>query len=166
MNAPAIRTHWFFWAAPLVLATDFYAAWSARGSFDRIIEAGLLFDLVVLLPSLYWLCYRQRGRSAVVRAAAIACMGIWLALKLVPEQERDLLVYIAPLRYVGLAALVYLELVVVVAIYRSVLQGGSVDEAASRAPSDMPPWLAKLLALEAKFWLKAWQFLKRLFQRR
>jgi hypothetical protein len=93
-------------------------------------------------------------------------MGIWLALKLVPEQERDLLVYIAPLRYVGLAALVYLELVVVVAIYRSVLQGGSVDEAASRAPSDMPPWLAKLLALEAKFWLKAWQFLKRLFQRR
>jgi hypothetical protein len=93
-------------------------------------------------------------------------MGIWLALKLVPEPERDLLVYVAPLRYLGLVALAYLELVVVIAIYRSVLRGGSVEEAASKAPSDMPPWLAKLLALEARFWLKVWRAIKRFTGRR
>ena len=161
MNTQALRTHWFFWVAPLVLAIDFYVALSSRGSIDRLIEAGLLFDLAVLLPCLFWLCYRHRGRSAVIRAAALACLGVWVALKLVPEPERDLLVYVAPLRYVGLAALVYLELVVVLAIYKTVLRGGTVEEATSRAPSDMPPWVAKLMALEARFWLKVWRLLKR-----
>ena len=166
MNSQTIRSHWFFWVAPLVLAVDFYAALSARGTVDRLLEAGLLFDLAILLPLLYWLCYRQRGKSALVRAAALACLGIWLALKLVPEPERELLVYVAPLRYVGLAVLAWLELVLVVAIYRSVFKGGSVEQAVARAPSDMPLWVVKLLALEARFWLKVWGVIKRLIGRR
>ena len=116
---------------------------SARGEIDRLIEAGLLFDLVVLVPSLYWLCYRQRGKKAVIKAAALTCLGIWAALKLVPEPERGLLNYVAPLRYVGLAALAWLELIVVLAIYKAVFKGGSVAEAVSRAPAEMPPWVAK-----------------------
>ena len=162
MNTNALRLHWFFVVAPLVLAVDLYVGLSARGEIDRLLEAGLLFDLVVLVPSLYWLCYRQRGKKAVIRAAALACLGIWVALKLVPEPERDLLNYVAPLRYVDLAALVCLELVVVLAIYKSVFKGGSVAEAVNRAPADMPPWVARLLAIEANFWLKAWGFIKRL----
>jgi hypothetical protein len=161
MNAQIARIHWFFLVAPVVIAIDVYVALSAKGDFDRILEAGLLFDLVVVVPCLYWLCYRQRGRKAAIRAAALACLGIWAALKLVPEAERDLLDYVAPLRYLGLAALVWLELVVVVAIYKSVLKGGTVNQAVSQAPADMPPWVAKLLALEAKFWLKVWGALKR-----
>ena len=165
MNSHAIRTHWFFWVAPLVLAVDFYAALSARGAIDRLVEAGLLFDLVVLLPVLYWFCYRRRGRPALVRSAALACLGIWLALKLVPESERELLVYVAPLRYVGWAVLVWLELLLVVAVYRSVFNGGSVEQAVAQAPSDMPPWLARLLAMEARWWLKVGGVIKRLIGR-
>ncbi len=165
MNSRIVRSHWFFWIAPLVLAVDFYAALSARGAIDRVLEAGLLFDLVVLLPVLYWFCYRRRGRPALVRAAALACLGIWLALKLVPEPERELLVYVVPLRYVGLAVLAWLEVVLVVAIYRSVFRGGSVDQAVAQAPSDMPRWVAKLLAMEARFWLRAWGVIKRLVGR-
>lgn len=163
MNTQHVRVHWFFLVAPVVVAIDLYVALSARGDFDRILEAGLLFDLVVLVPCLYWLCYRQRGKKAAVRAAALACLGIWAALKLVPEAERDLLNYVAPLRYVGLAALVWLELVVVLAIYKSVFKGASVSQVASQAPADMPPWVAKLLAMEAKFWLKVWGVIKRCF---
>ncbi len=166
MNTNSLRLHWFFVVAPLVLAVDLYVGVSARGEINQLIEAGLLFDLVVLVPSLYWLCYRQRGKRAVIKAAALACLGIWAALKLVPEPQRDLLNYVAPPRYVGLAALVWLELVVVLAIYKAVFKGGSVDEAVSRAPADIPPWVVRLLAIEANFWLKVWGVIKRPFCKR
>jgi|CXWL01.1.fsa_nt_gi hypothetical protein len=166
MNTNTLRLHWFFVIAPLIVAVDLYVGLSTRGEIGRLIEAGLLFDLVVLVPSLYWLCYRQRGKKAVIKAAALACLGIWAALRLVPESERELLNYVAPLRYVGLAALAWLELVVVLAIYKAVFKGASVAQAASQAPKDMPPWVAKLLAIEANFWLKVWALLKRAFGKR
>ena len=166
MKTPLLRFHWFFFIAPVVLAVNLFVGLSARVEIDRLVEAGLLFDLMVLIPCLYWLCYRQRGRRAVIQAAALACLGIWAALKLVPESERVLLNYVVPLRYVGLAALVWLEVTVVMAIYRSIFKGGSVTEAVSHAPEDMPPWIAKLLALEARFWLKVWGKVKRSFGKR
>ena len=166
MNTDLLRLHWFLFVAPLVLATNLYVGLSTRGQVDRLIEAGLLFDLAVVIPCLYWLCYRNLGRKAVIRAAAFACLGIWVALKLVSEPERDLLNYVAPLRHAGIAVLVWLELIVVVAIYKSVFKGGSVGHAVSQAPTDMPPWVAKLLALEASFWLKVWTLIKRLFGKR
>jgi hypothetical protein len=140
-----------------------YVAISARGEIDRLIEAGLLFDLAVLIPCLYWLCYRGRGRKAVVRAAALCCLGIWVTLKLVPEAERELLNYVAPLRYFGIAVLVWLELAVVVAIYRTAFKGGSANEVAAQAQdkADLPPWAARLLAREALFWRCVWHRLKR-----
>jgi hypothetical protein len=77
-----------------------------------------------------------------------------------------LLNYVAPLRYVGLAALAWLELVVVLAIYKTVFTGGSVSQAVSQAPEDMPPSIAKLLVIEANFWLKVWGAIKRLLGKR
>lgn len=166
MNTPTLRAHWFFFIAPIVLAVDLHIVLDARGEIDRLIEAGLLADLAIVLPCLYWLCYRKRGRPAVIRAVALACLGIWVALKLVPEAERDLLNYVEPLRYVGIAALVWLEIVVVLAIYSSVFKGGAVSEAASQVPAEFPPWVAKLMALEAKFWLNVWGAIKRIFGKR
>lgn len=162
MSIGAFRIRWFFVIAPLVLAASLHVGLAARGEIDRVVEAGLLFDLVVLIPGLYWLCYHQRGRKALIQAAALACIGIRVALKLVPEHERELLNYVAPLRYLGLIALVWLALVDVLAIYRSVFKDGSVAEAIKRAPADMPHWVAKLLAIEATFWLKVWGLIKRL----
>lgn len=160
-----ILVHWFFAVAPLVLAVDVCVGLSARGEIDCFIEAGLLFDLVVLIPTLYWICYRRRGKQAFIKAAALACVGIWAALKLVPEPERDLLNYVAPIRYAGLAALAWLEIVVVLAIYRTVFKGGTIDEAITRAPADMPAWAVRLLAIEAKFWVKLWGGVKRLLSK-
>lgn len=165
MNTPTIRAHWFFFVAPLVLAADVQVVVSALGSIDYLVEAGLLFDLVVLLPCLYLLCYRRRGREAIIRAAAIACLGIWAALRLVPESERELLNYVAPLRYAGLAALIWLEAVVVIGIYRSVFKGRSIDQTLADAPKEIPLWATKLLAIEAGFWLRLWHFIKRVFGR-
>jgi hypothetical protein len=166
MNTKALRTHWFFLVAPVVLAGWIYATKVTLAPVDRVLEIGLLFDLVVLVPCLYWLCYRARGRRAVLRAVALACLGIWVALKLIPESEHEVLSYIAPLRWVGLAALIWLEIKVVVAIYKSVFKGGSTAQAVALAPADLPPWVARLLALEAKIWLTVWQFLKRIAGKR
>jgi uncharacterized membrane protein YGL010W len=165
MNTSNLRQHWFFVAAPLILATDILVGLLARGQIDLLIESGLLFDLAVLVPCLYWLCYRHKGKAAIIKAAALACLGIWIALKLIPEPERQLLNYVEPLRYVGLAVLLWLELVVVVAIYRSVFKGATVDQAAKET-QDLPSWVVRLLAWEARFWLKCWQWMKRIVGRR
>jgi len=166
MTYSSLRTHWFFLAAPLILAVNLYAALSSRGDISPLIEFGLLFDLAVLVPCLYWLCYRAQGRKAIIKAAALACLGIWIALKLVPEEEQWLLGYVAPLRYVGLAALIWLEVVVMVAIYRSVFKGNGVEDTAAKVAPDMPPWMVRLLAMEAAFWAKVWRTVKQWFGRR
>ena len=169
INFPShARTHWFFLVAPLIIAADIYLAFSFRGEISGPLEAGLLFDLAVLLPCLYWLCYRGRGRKAAIRAMALACLGIWAALKLVPESEHQFLGYVAPLRYLGIAVLVWLELAIILAIYRSIFKGGSPAEAAAcaQAAADLPPWLARLLVLEATFWRRVWETLRRFFGRR
>ncbi|MBW8367831.1 MAG: hypothetical protein K0M70_08240 [Arenimonas sp.] len=160
-------THWFFLVAPIVVAADVFAAFSARGEIDRLMEAGLLFDLAVLLPCLYWLCYRSGGKKVAIRAVALCCLGIWVAQKLVPEDEHNLMGYVAPLRYVGIAALVLIELWVVMALYRFVFKGGDSPSAVARiqAEADLPPWIAKLLVLEAMFWRRAWQAVKKRFGR-
>ena len=129
-----VRTHWFFLLAPLVIAVDIYVVLDARGEITRLIEAGVLFDLALLLPCLYWLCYRARGKRAVIRAVALACVGIWAALKLVPESEQSLLNYVAPLRYLGLAALAWIELAVILVLFRAIFNGRSREAAAATPP--------------------------------
>jgi hypothetical protein len=163
MNPNALRIHWFFLVAPAVFAVDFYFALSMRGQIDRLLEAGLLFDLAVVIPGLYWLCYRQRGHKAVIRAAAMACLGIWVVSKVVQESEHDLLDYVVPLRYAGLVVLVWLELAIFLAFYRTVFKGGSIADATSQAPTEVPQWAARLIALEARFWLKSWNSIRSLF---
>jgi hypothetical protein len=163
MNSNALRMHWFFLTAPIVFAVDLYAGLSFRGEVDRLLEAGLLFDLAVVIPGLYWLCYRQRGRKAVIRAAAMACLGIWVASKLVQESEQDLLDYFVLIRYAGLAVLIWLEVAVFLAIYSAIFKGGSVAEATSQAPAEVPQWAARLLAREARFWFKVWNAVLRMF---
>ena len=161
------RAHWFFFVAPIVVAGNIFVALSSRGEIDRLLEAGLLFDLAVLLPCLYWLCYRSDGKKAAIRAVGLCCIGIWGALKLVPETEQDLLAYVAPARYVGIAALICLEVVVLVAVYRTMFKGGSDQEVTARiqAQSDLPSWVARLLALEARFWRKVWQVVRKVIGR-
>jgi hypothetical protein len=166
MNPNPLRMHWFFLTAPIIFAVDLYAGLSLRGEIDRLLEAGLLFDLAVVIPGLYWLCYRQRGRKAVVRAAAMACLGIWVASKVVQESEQDLLEYVVPIRYAGLAVLIWLEVAVFLAVYRTIFKGGSIAEATSQAPAEVPQWAARLLAREARFWFKVWNAVRRMFGKR
>src|SRR5258706_7354182 len=83
--------HWFIFAAAFVVAGDVFAAFTSSWSAPRVLEAGILVDLVVVVPLLYLWCYRREGRRALVRAVALACLGIWASGKLVPEAHQSIL---------------------------------------------------------------------------
>ena len=100
-----------------------------------------------------------------MRAAALACVATWAAVKRVPADEQHLMHHVAPLRYVGLAALIALESAVVIAIYRSVFAGHSAAPAAASAPDNLPRWAARLMAMQAAFWRQAWPAIRRVFGR-
>lgn len=160
-----VSNHWFLLVAPVVLVSDAFVA--ASGPIDRIVEFGLLFDLVVLVPALYLVCYRKHKRGAAMRSVGLACLGVWIATKLIPEADRVLLVYIEPLRYLGLAVLVLLELAVIRLIYRSLSAGNSAEATARKVAETavMPEWVAKLLAWEAGLWRRLFAAIKRPFER-
>ncbi len=155
--------NWFLPVAIAVVGTDVVVA--QAGPMTRAVEAGLLLDLVVLLPCLY--LFSIRGRAGLARAVGLACLGIWVAAKLIPEADRMLLVYIAPLRYVGLVVLVLLELAVVRLIYRTLTSSGSEAAAAQRASAEsgMTLWVARLIAWEMRIWSKAISWGRRLLGR-
>jgi hypothetical protein len=157
-------SHWFFPVAALVTLGDLGSVWFGGWADDgRLLEAALLFDFVVLLPLLYWWCYRARGKKAVVQAVALACFAIWATGKAVPAEHRHLLDSLGWLRWLGLGGLLVLEIRLTIAAYRAVVfSGRSRGEAQQTLESQgLPPWLARFVAWEASLWRRAWLFLRR-----
>jgi hypothetical protein len=173
MNSPAarafpwLRQNWFFPIAAIVVLGDLGALRLATWSVPEVLEAALLFDFAVLLPALYWWCYRSRGRAAVIRAVAICCLGIWVAGKALPATGQPILDAFGWLRYVGIAGLVMLEIKIILMLWRSIFSSGlSAQEAQEKIVAEgVPPWAARLMAWEAAFWRKVWLFARRVFGR-
>ncbi|MDJ0711533.1 MAG: hypothetical protein QNJ14_14170 [Woeseiaceae bacterium] len=160
-----LRAHWFFPIAALAVAVNASAIFLDRWESPRLLEAGLLFDFAVLVPLLYMVCYRADRRRAIVRAIALACLGIWAVGHVVPEPDQVLLQELTIVRYVGLGVLAVLEVKLIVAIFRVVASSSSsAENEASKlgAETGTPPWVSKLLAWEAAIWIKVWRFIKRL----
>lgn len=159
-----LRKHWFLPLAALIVAGDLSAARLGDGQGSQLLEAALLFDLVLLLPALYWFCYRRQGKPALLKALGLACLGIWLCSKAIPAEQQQLLPALSWLRYLGLAGLLALELKLALALYKAVvLKGQSRQEAETQLTSEgMPPWVARLMTFEASLWRKAWKALRRL----
>jgi hypothetical protein len=163
-----IRMHWFVAAAAAVASADFTAISTDNWSNPNLLEAGLLFDLSVVIPVLYLWCYRARGKAAILRALALSCSGIWVAGHVVPNEYHHILSLVGFVRYIGLAVLLVVEIKLAVMIYRAIFRGeGDAEMAASKAAEDagLPAWVARLMALEASLWRKAWHAVKRLFNR-
>jgi hypothetical protein len=143
-----------------------------RSQEASLIEAGLLFDLAVLLPALYFWCYRSSAKSPVLRALALSCAGIWVASYLTPSEHHSLLGFVSWLRYAAIGLLLYVELRVVASFYWAVIAGHKSAESAAAdlsASTGMPPQLAALLAKEAALWqrllAKPLQFIRSLFRK-
>ena len=104
----------------------------------------------------------------MVRAIALACLGVWVLGHVVPEADQSLLHDLQPARYIGLGVLVLLQVKLIVAIFRAVSgASASAESEASRMADETgtPPWVKKLLAWEASVWIRIWRFLRKAFRK-
>ncbi|MDJ0814121.1 MAG: hypothetical protein QNJ23_10345 [Woeseiaceae bacterium] len=164
-----LRANWFLPAAAIAILMNSTTVYLDQWSTPKLLEAGLLFDFAVLLPLLYLICYRSEGKRSVIRAIALACLGIWAVGHVVPEGNQSILKDLQVFRYLGLGVLVLLQVNLIVAIFRAVSgTSASAEREATRLADETgtPPWVRKLLAWEAAVWIRAWRFVRKVFRKR
>lgn len=156
-----LGAHWFVPAFVLILGALWLLArdpmFMAEGG-----EKAVLADLCLTVPILYFLCYRH-GHSAVqlgLRALGLACLGIWLGSWIIPPADQSLLTRLGPLRVAGLVVLALIELRLLVAMIRLVF-GAETSSAEVSRVTGAPPFVAKLMLLEARFWKAVWRLIRR-----
>ena len=155
-------SNWFVLALPLLAAVSYLltrtTVWREDG---LIVEAVTLFDWCVTVPLLYALCYgrTQKATRLAVRMLALACLGVWIAARLVPSVEQVLLAELGWARAAGLAVLVLLELRLMFAVIRLAFSGTATAEQIAER-SGAPRFIARLLLLEARFWRALWRLLR------
>ena len=124
-------------------------------------EAALLFDMIVTIPFLCWCCYRRSlGLGAMaLRIVALQCSGLWLLGWIVPASEQHLLPEMAPLRSIGLAIIVLVEVRLVLILIRTVFKPAT--KPADLQVQGVPAWVARLMLLEVRFWRWLFGWFKR-----
>ena len=156
-----LAAHWFVPAFALILG----ALWLAARDVTFMAEGGevaIVADLCLTAPVLYLLCYRRRHSALQLglRALALACLGIYLGSWIVAETDQALLTRLAPLRVAGLIVLAAIELRLLFAMMRLVFGTEASADEVSRV-TGAPPFVAKLVLLEARFWKAVWRLIRR-----
>jgi hypothetical protein len=156
-----LAAHWFVPAFALILGALWLLArdpaFMAQGG-----EAAILADLCLTAPILYVICYRRAHSRLQLgfRTLALACLGIWLGFRIIPPADQSLLTGLAPLRVAGLIVLAVVELRLAVAMLRILFGRETSAEEISRS-TGAPPFVARLMLLEARFWKAVWRLLRR-----
>ena len=155
--------NWFALVAPVLLLM----AWSISGSTPwsaspSAMEAALLVDACITLPVLFALCYWRTMPlwQLALRAMALACLGIFLLGYIIPEKSQVLLPGFTVARTIGLALLFLIEVRLVIAAVRMAFSSEVSAEKLARE-TGAPPFIAKLMVLEASFWKAVWRFFRR-----
>lgn len=155
-----LRLNWFLPLLALLFAIELAFVRSIDWARDGFAEAVILFDLCLFVPFLYVLCYRKRLalKPLLMRAAALSCLGIYLASWLVPTEAQQLIADLGWARNAGWLVLALIELWVVVLTVKLVFGGAGTEEIAERTAA--PPWIVRMMQLEARFWKAVWRFLR------
>lgn len=155
------RRNWFLPLLAVLLAVEWAFARTTDWPRDGLAEAVILFDLCLFVPALHFLCYRRRlaWKPLLIRTAALASLGVYLASQLIPAEAQHLLAGLGWARLAGLAVLAALELWVLVKVVTLVF-GSAVTEDDIVATSGAPRWIARLMLIEARFWKWLWRLLR------
>lgn len=153
-----LRRNWFWPLAVSLLACVWAIALIPAVLQTPDFEWALLFDVFITLPVLFAICYRGTMTKLAlgVRIIALQCAGIWLATKLVPVDSQSILPHLEWLRWAGLAILLLFEIRLMVAVVRLVWNPSAKQT--DLEATGMPPFVAKLAMIEARFW--RWVFAK------
>ena len=158
-----LRENWFFPVAIAVVSTDLYIGRLDNWSNERVLETGILLDLAVVIPALYFWCYRSRGKPAILRTIALCCLGLWAAGYIVPVEHQFLLTKVEFIRYIGLAIVLVVEIKLMRLVYSA---GFSRDKGVKSSileiakDEGMPEWVARILVWEASVWRKVTDFIR------
>ena len=159
---PLLRRHWFLVLVPLMVLASFGLAASIDWQRDgHLVEMALLFDACISLPALYFLCYRgtMSARQMALRLIGLACLGIWFATWLVPASAQSVLPQLGWARMAGIVLLAVVELRLIVTALRMAFSGTATAVQVAEA-SGAPPWIARLMLLEARFWQRVWRLIR------
>ncbi len=165
----ALKNHWFWPLAFAVCAVNVMVLLLDGWQSPQIKEFGVLIDFAVIIPMLYLICYWRNGKKALIKATAFACLGIWAAGHIVPNEHHAILNEVGFLRYIGLAVLIAIEVRIGIEIFRLAFRSKShtdSDSAVKRKAEEegIPPWVANLMAWESRIWRKAWITVRELFR--
>ena len=150
------RRHWFYLILPVLLCAALSFSTTYPWAEDaRFGEATALFDWCLFVPFLYAICYRDTlPRVLAVRIFALICGGFWVAGKIVPDSAETILAQWSWLRGVGIAVLMLIEGVALVAVLRATFSAAPDPKELER--QGVPPLVAKLMLAEARFWRWVW----------
>ena len=164
-----LRGHWFYPLAIAVVLGDVSTLHFQDWRHPRLFESAVLFDLAVVLPLLYFWCYRARGTAVILPMVSLASLGIWATSQLIPAEHQHVLNSVGWLRTMAIAVLAMVEIKILFGFYKMIFSSDKTpEEIADELANDikLPLWLMRLVALEARILRSLSQFVKRLFRRR
>ena len=140
------------------------AAWQLSLTPETIADAltterVFLVDFAVLLPLMYFVYLRSRVNLgvAILRSVAIGAAGISFAACLMPEGTAQVLPYLSWLRLTAFPLVIAIELVAFAALMRYLF--GSEPQEADLVGHGIPPVVAKLMLMEARFRKAVFRFM-------
>lgn len=154
---------WFFLLIlPGLVAIEWLIAQSFPWGTGRVNEMVVLFDLILFVPLLYFVIYRSSValRPRAIRTLGLVGLGILCASFIVPEDDQRILSLLQQFRNAALVLVVLFELWVATKLLKLVF---AKDADAKQLENDfgVPPLVAKLMLLEARFWKAVWRMMRR-----
>lgn len=136
------------------LIVALYPAWQGAPAPDWPVAV----DLILLIPLLYLAFNHRQGWQAVRRALLLAGLGVFIGGLILPAESKQVWLLLDPLRYVAIALLLALQLLVVGGVLWRVFaaRGARNVELALQAEIDarvVGTRLARLLRLESRIWI-------------
>lgn len=156
-----IKTHWFWPLSVILLGLCWIFTYYAPQEIPQGWELAVIFDILITLPILFFLCYRKTlsKKMLAFRIIALQCFGIWLASKIIPTNIQIFLPQLVWMRYVGLLVIAIVELRLMIALFKLVFRTDTQEKQLEEI--GMPPLLAKLALMEARFWQRVISFFRK-----
>lgn len=164
-----LRKHWFYPLALAIVLGDAGALHFQDWTQRRVFEGAVLFDLALVLPLLYCWCYRARGRKLVLPVLGLASLGVWITGYLIPLEHQHILGALGWLRPAAVGVLVLAEIGLLFRFYKAIFTSDiTPEEIAGKLAGDvnLPAWVTRLLALEARALRSLSRFVKGFLDRR
>ncbi len=156
-----VKANWFWPLALLLVAMAWLLARFPSDDLPQNFEYAVIFDVLVSMPLLFVICYRAKlpRNQMIFRILALQCLGIWIAGKIIPLENQLILPQLSWLRSAGLVVLIALELWIMITVCKIAFSKSATADHLSSV--GIPPMLAKLMLIEARFWRRIFSFFKR-----